>query len=950
MISFGCHRSSSSDGSPPRQDAAFDLSRPDRAGERLDRGGLDIAMKPDSGTPPGVYTFTVGQRRLELTLLPEDILRVRYLKSTKPWPDRGWTHAISSWPTATLPFQDQGQTLVLRTARLEITLRKSDAGLVLRDLEGQTLSEDLPEKSDLFLPYVRKVIKTDEHFYGLGEKTSGLDKRGQRLTMWNTDPLYPVKNYTQTVDPLYQSVPFVLSLRKGTAHGLYLASTFRTILDLGHTLSTEMRLETYDGDLEYYFIPGPRPWQVVRGFSSIVGRMPMPPLWALGYHQSRWSYYPASEVYKLAAEFRKRGIPCDGLWLDIDYMDGYRSFTWDATRFPNPSQLLSDLDKDGFKVTAIVDPGLKHEPGGTYAAYNQGEAGQHFIKKNDGSLYVGKVWPGAAVFPDFSRPLTRTYWSSLIKDLVKVGLRGAWIDMNEPSTWEPAGFPLEAVHDGEGQATTHKEVHNVYALLMARATREGLAQAAPDARPFVLTRAGFAGIQRYAAVWTGDQESSWDHLAMAMPMMMNMSLSGISFVGTDVGGYSGSPGSELFARWMQLGCISPFFRNHVESGTPHQEPWAFGAQVEAISKAHIELRYRLLPYLYSLMRRASVTGDPVLRPLLYEFPDDETTYGLNTQLMLGPYLMAAPVTFGKAQALRLYLPKGIWFDLHEDMALDGGAYHSVAAPLERLPLLVRGGAILPSWKSQRYVGEKTLTELWLDLYPAPGAPPTSFSLYLDDGQTLAYQKGVYYEQTLTLTTDAQGAVLELGSPSGSYVPSHKTLRLRFHGVTSKPTQVLVGTQAHKELSDPSQLETSDGWAYQSSLRLLHVRLPVQAPVKVSCQYPGSVSPVRKIKVNLFATLPSGSPGGDIYLTTNLHAWTPTSAVLKRQSATLASATLTLDEGTTFEYKYTRGSWATVEKTSTCGEVQNRLLAVKDMGGGTINISDQVLKWADWGCP
>ena len=903
---------------------------------------------PDAATAGGLFELKVPGRTLRLMLLNDDTVRVHYLPAGgKAHPERGWTTVVQSWPTATLPFTDEGSYLSHRTATMEIRVTKSDVAVSFFDLAGQAISEDVADQTGgKYLLQVRKKLISDEHFYGLGEKTGPLDKRGLKLQMWTTDPLYPTTNYTATTDPIYQAHPFLLGLREGRAYGLYLNSTFRTHFDLGHTVTDELRLATEGGDLDYFFINGPKVRQVVERYTALVGRMPLPPLWALGYHQCRWSYYPESVVRQITSEFRKRKIPCDGFWLDIDYMNGFRCFTWDSSRFPDPWQLLSDLKTQGFKVTAIIDPGIKQDPG-SYPVYDDGVAQKHFVTNPDKSLYVGQVWPGASVFPDFTRPTTRAWWSGLVKSFVGTGLRGIWIDMNEPVTWHPEGFSLDTVFDGEGTSTDHREARNVYALLMARATFEGLRLAHPDGRPFVLTRSGFAGIQRYSTVWTGDMQSNWAHLQMAPTMLMNMGLSGIAFAGTDVGGFSGNPGPELFARWMQLGTVSPFFRAHVQEKMPPQEPWSFGAQVEQTSRQHIELRYRLLPYVYGLMRQASLSGAPPLRPLLYEFQDDPSTYQMDHELMLGPFLLVAPVLNAGRAARALYLPKGtVWFDYWSEAVLSGGQTASLAAPLERLPLLVRAGAILPSTELMQYVGEKQPQTLYLDLYPVSGVGPTSFTLYRDDGETRAFETGGHHSVELTLQTAATGATLTLGAPQGSYSPPEQHLAVRFHGVAVKPKQVTVDGKALAALTSLAELDSSDGWYFEAGKRLVHTRLPAPgAAAKVVCEYDATVKLVRPVQVDLSVTLPAGTPAGTIYLASNLLGWLPDgkSMTVAGNSATV---TLALEEGMELEYKYTRGSWNTVEKLTGCLEQSNRKLQVKDLGGGKQAVGDTVGGWAD----
>ncbi len=935
--------------SPP-----LDGGAPDSASADLREGGLDITMTPDSGArAPGTFELEVGARRLRLHLLDDHTVRVRYLrKGEAAHPERGWTTALDGgMPTAKLPFTEEKEAYSLRTAAMEIRVRKADASLEFRDLKGAVISADRAGKASPYGLTLSRDMPADEHYFGLGEKSGPLDKRGYRLEMWNTDPLYPKRDYTTTKDPLYQAIPFLIGLRKGRAWGLYLNNTYRSVFDLGKTTTGQLSVTAGGGELDYFFIYGPSVARVVRGFSGVTGRAPLPALWSLGYHQSRWSYSPEAKLRKIASELRKRSIPCDGLWLDIDYMDGYRSFTWDKTRFADPKKLMSDLATDGFKVTAIIDPGIKDDPGGSYAAYNQGVAGKHFVPLPSGALYKGKVWPGAAVFPDFSRPATRAWWAGLVKAFVSVGLRGVWIDMNEPATWQPGGFPLDTVWDGEGKKTDHRETHNVFASLMARATRDGVQQALPGKRPFVLTRAGFAGIQRHAAVWTGDMNSEWSHLAMAVPMMLNMGLSGVSLVGSDVGGYSGSPSAELFARWIQLGALSPFFRTHVETGTPDQEPWSFGAKVEAISKEYISWRYRMLPYFYALARRASVDGAPMLRPLLYEFPQDEAGVTVGDQLLLGSWLMAAPVSWGKALARRVYLPAGTWFDYHDGHLFEGGKAVSVGAPMERLPMLVRQGAILPSWDVVQYVGQKKPSVLYLDLYPVNGAPTTAQTLYADDGESLAYSKqAAYREVTASLSADAKGATLSLGAPKGSYPAQEAQLHLRFRGVRAAPTAAQRGGAALTKRASAAEVEAKGGWFHDAAAAVVHARVPMPAGAEtVRCEYDVTATAPRKVQLTLDVTLPAGTAAGDVYLSSNLHRWSAKGIKLARKSATRAVGTVTLEEGTVLEYKYNRGAWASGEKASGCGEVKNRLLLVKDPGGGKAQVSDTVVGWAD-ACP
>ncbi|MBW2734069.1 MAG: DUF5110 domain-containing protein, partial [Deltaproteobacteria bacterium] len=571
--------------------------------------------------------------------------------------------------------------------------------------------------------------------------------------------------------------------------------------------------------------------------------------------------------------------------------------------------------------------------------------GDHFVKDALGELVITPVWPGDAVFPDFTSQSTRDWWGEQLVGLLDVGVRGVWIDMNEPATFSPDGFPLDSQWAGEGTLTDHRETHNVFALLMAQATTEGLKKFAPAKRPFVLTRAGFAGIQRHAAVWTGDTPSSWEHLAMAPATLMNMGLSGVAFVGSDVGGFSGDPGGELYARWIQLGALSPFFRTHVATDNPPQEPWSFGAEVESISRKMIELRYRRLPYLYSLMRQAQLHGDPALRPLVYDFPDDAETATLSGQLMLGRQLMAAPVLHEGQTLRRVYLPAGTWTDYHDDTAFVGPAWVDVAAPLAKLPLFVRENGILPAWDVHQYVGEKEHTLLYVDLYPVADAPQGELSLYLDDGESPAYQDDAYQLSALTLTSHADGATFAVGKAQGSYTSSEQRLWLVFHGVTRTPTSATVNGQDLQVLRSLEELRTKDGWYYDAAAKVGYVSLgfPRQGAAVV-LSYDATRPIKNHVDVSFEVNLPPNSPLV-IYFASSLGGWQPGAHTLVSTGANTATLELTLQAGETVRYKYTGGTWDKVERGPGCASMENREVTVRDDGSHALRIVDTVESWA-----
>jgi len=579
-----------------------------------------------------------------------------------------------------------------------------------------------------------KKLHPSEKFFGLGEKGGGLDKRGRELTLWNSD----TPGYTDSSDPLYQSIPFYIGLRDSIAYGVFFNNSYKSKFNFGAGQQRYSSFGAEDGPLDYFVIYGPTIREVVQRFSDLTGKMPLPPMWALGYQQSRWSYFPDTEVTRLAQTFRAKDIPCDVIYLDIHYMDGYRVFTWDSTRFPEPKKMLSDLANDGFKIIPIIDPGVKADP--NYIMAKEGLADNHFVKYPDGTTHVGEVWPGQSYFPDFSNSKTRIWWGKHVAEFRKQGVRGFWNDMNEPACWGQA-FPLETIFDDDGRNSSHKKMHNLYALHMAKATYEGLQKEFPNERPFVLTRAGFAGIQRYAATWTGDNLATEDHLELGIRLMLGLGLSGQPFVGTDIGGFMGTPSPELYARWIEVGALSPFCRTHSHYGSNDKEPWSFGENIEDISRKFIKFRYELLPTLYTLFHEASETGEPIWRPMFYEFQNDPKCYdwAYQQQFMLGENILVAPVTRVGQFTKKVYLPEGRWLDWNTERVYEGKQEIIVDAPLDKLPMFLREGSILVRRDAQDFADQKPIQELTLDFFCPPQDDPDWHyvqNVLEDDGKSI----------------------------------------------------------------------------------------------------------------------------------------------------------------------------------------------------------------------
>lgn len=550
----------------------------------------------------------------------------------------------------------------------------------------------------------------DESFYGLGERTGFLDKRGRLWHNWTTDQFF----HMPKADPLYQSHPFVIVRQGGHYLGVYLDESWYSNFDLGFRQLDRWSLHTAGPTLDLYLIPGPSPADVLKRYLWLVGKAPMPPLWALGAHQCRWSYPEQEVALEVAQQYRAHQLPLDAIWLDIDYMDSFKVFSFSSQRFPEPQAMVGQLAEMHLRTVVIVDPGVKREEG--YNIYEQGKAMQAFIRDRRDQELVGEVWPSPVVWPDFVQPQVRSWWGQLHSYYLDLGVAGIWNDMNEPAAfkWPGKTLPLDA---RQGRFS-HAEVHNLYGLQMAQATYEGLTQLQPDKRPFILTRSGSPGIQQYAWVWTGDNASYWEHLEGSIPMILNLGLSGVPFTGADIGGFSADCDGELLACWTWLGVAYPFMRIHAGKRSRRQEPWQFGEPWLSSCRAALEFRYQLLPYLYTLTHQATLDGLPLMRPLLLDYPDDPETWQLSEQFLLGPDLLVAPVLRPAQRRRLVYFPAGEWFDFWTGQAYAGQQWQMIEVSFERLPLFQRGGSAIPLQAVRQYTTDAYWQELRWQMAPA----------------------------------------------------------------------------------------------------------------------------------------------------------------------------------------------------------------------------------------
>src|SRR6266404_6141925 len=717
---------------------------------RLDKiGSVTSYIK----TEQGITLSCSDNSQVQLNVLAADLIRVR-ASFAKPIPvkDHSWAIAKDFWDATSWNVRETTDAIVVATSEIEAVVLRSPLLIEFRDAHThKTINADeqpmaYDAKGSLapiqFDPgagqfvAVAKKLGFDEHFYGLGEKAARLDKRRGFFVNWNSD----TPGYTEGRDPIYQTIPFYLGLQHATAYGIFFDNSYRSYFDFGRSSQQRAWFGAEGGELNYYFFAGPAIKQILNRYADLTGHMPMPPLWALGNQQSRWSYYPDAMVEEVVRQYRERDLPLDVVHLDIDYMQGYRVFTFDPTRFPKPKEFAARLGRQGVKLVAIVDPGVKYQPPAKnvpagkspnpelepqnqrYYVYDQGLEKKYFQHRKNGDLFIPKVWPGDSAFVDYTLPEARRWWGDLHRAYLDNGVAGIWNDMNEPSDFvdQTGKNQLDVISYDEGERSTHARNRNVFALLEARATYEGLARLRPDERPYVITRAAYAGIQRYSTMWTGDSNSTWDALALNVPMFTTLGLSGEPFVGSDVGGFMGRGNGELLVRGDQISFLAPFCRNHKTIDGYDQEPWRFGKYYEDIIRKYLKLRYRLLPFLYTTLEEAHRTGVPLFRPLVLNYPDDSNTYNLDDEFMIGDDLLVAPIVKPDLTSRLVYLPKGLWYDYWTNKRSEGGMMIRVDAPLDTVPMFVRGGAIVPLGPEMNYVKEKRSDPITFAIYPDAG--------------------------------------------------------------------------------------------------------------------------------------------------------------------------------------------------------------------------------------
>ena len=737
-----------------------------------------------------------------VTAYSDNIIRVRIDKQKFK---EDFSYAVIAKPAKThVNINGVDKQITMTTDSLKVVIQNDPFAISFYTLDDKLINKDEPGLTTSWVAEevtTYKTMQEGERFIGLGEKTGDLDRRGNGYTNWNTDAY----GYDAYRDPLYSTIPFYIGIHHEMNYGIFLDNTFQSDFNFGASNDRFSSFAARGGEMNYYFIYHKKLADIIGSYTLLTGRMKMPALWSLGYQQNRYTYFPDTEVIRIAETLREKKIPADGITLDIHYMDRYQLFTWNKERFPDPLKMTNRLKELGFKTTVIVDPGIKIEPGA--AAYERGLKEDVYIKYSDGKNYAGKVWPGWCNFTDFTSEKGRAFWRREVKFFSDNGVNGIWNDMNEIATWGQK-MPSSVVFDFEGRKVSHLEAHNVYGALMARTSYEG-AKAATNERPFILSRSGYAGMQRYSAIWTGDNRSEDEHMLLGIRLMSSLGLSGVPFTGMDIGGFIGSPTAALYARWIEAGAFFPYFRNHSAVNTKSAEPWTFGEDVTEISRNYISLRYKLMPYLYAAFYEATQNGLPIVRSLAIENTFDKNIYdpAFQNQFTFGRSILVIPVESNK-NFVKIYFPKGKWYDLYNDMTEDGGKEKIIELSLQKLPVYVKESSIIPMQTLVQSTSIMPADTLMIHIYK--GTEPNSFVYYEDDGRSFDYEKGYFYKRNIIYNGSANNLVFEKAEGLSASKFNHIALILHgFENLQSIKVNAAVVLLQHTSSSMLSCLPKSD---------------------------------------------------------------------------------------------------------------------------------------------
>lgn len=769
-----------------------------------------------------IYFNTDNSVVLKVTILRDSLLRFRF--TTKGYFSNDFSYAIDKSQLHGYNFleiSEEPDYYQIVTSKIKCVIQKLDMRKSIYDLKGNVLLEDELgfhwEESYEYggnIVKMSKASKDGECFYGLGDKATQMNLKEKRLENFATDQYA----FQKDKEPLYKVVPFYIGLQNKQAYGIFFDNTFRTFFDFCHERRNVTSFWAEGGEMNYYFFYGPQMQDVVTTYTHLTGKPELPPLWALGYHQCKWSYYPESNVKEVAAKFRELQIPCDVIYLDIDYMEGFRCFTWNKEFFPDPKRMVAELAQDGFKTVVIIDPGIKIDK--EYAIYKEALEKDYFCKRADGPYMKGKVWPGECNFPDYTNPEVREWWAGLFKELVlEIGVKGVWNDMNEPAVMEVPNktFPMDVRHDYDGNPCSHRKAHNIYGTQMARATYHGVKRFAYPKRPFVITRSAYAGAQRYTSSWTGDNVATWEHLWVANVQVQRMSISGMGFTGSDIGGFAEQPSGELYARWIQLGVFHPFCRTHSSGDHGDQEPWAFDEEVIDITRKFVSLRYQLLPYLYTMFYQYIEEGIPMLKPLVYFDQDDIQTHYRNDEFIFGNQILVCPILEPNAIGRRMYIPRGQWYNYWTNSLVKGGKEMWVDSQFDEIPVFVKAGSVIPKYPIQQYVGELDFDELTLDLYYKEGKEKSV--VYEDAQDGYDYKKGRYSFLSFQVTGKEKELNIQLHK-EGKFDTNYSTYKINLIGLPFKVKSIEIDNE--EVLFDSFAFEINNYLIVDKEFSVLHI--------------------------------------------------------------------------------------------------------------------------------
>ncbi len=727
--------------------------------------------------------------------------------------------AIAAMPAGErIDYQEDESTIVLRSTTATVTVAKNPMRMsITRTADGSMVVQDIEEgtawDSDSGLIFTRKAAPDGEAYFGLGARGGPVNRRGRRIVMNNVDR----DAYGEFTDPLYISVPFFYGAKDAQAWGVFLDNPATPFFDLDSEKKGEILFGATAGELDYYVFSGPATWTVANSYARLTGFTPLPPKWALGFHQSRYGYKSQAEFLALAERLRREKFPCDVLWFDIDYMDRKRNFTWDAAAFPDPAAMNRQLAAQGFRSINIVEPLFTIQDPNWYLLDLLG----YLLKNPDGTSNVSRIWYGSVGFLDFTLTSAREWYKSQLSSFMRdYGVSGIWQDLNEPAQ---NYFPY-VQYNFDGVPRPDSEARNVYALHMAMATSEAMRALKPMERPWAISRSGFSGVQRYAANWSGDTLSTFDSLRVSLQMTLSMGVSGQNFFGHDIGGFLGSPSYELYQRWLEFGSLIPLFRSHATNTTEAREPWSFGEQEAQRIRETISFRYQLLPYLYTVFKEASDTGLPVISPLWFYDLGDSGTYDEDTSFLLGRDLLVAPVIAEGARSREVYLPRGSdWVEFHSKNVYSGGQMVNVDAPLGTVPMFVRAGAILPLGPVVQHTGEPAAQGLMLHVFPG-GDGDAESDVYEDDGVSINYLAG-QSTRTQYKSIKVQEYRALFGQRLGhGYALPERGLTVLYYGVAQAPARVEMNGAVLARASSQSNLPASgSGWWYDAASRTLTVQ-------------------------------------------------------------------------------------------------------------------------------